>query len=590
MSEKKFFIGIDFGHGETSVSRVPGYNNEPVSRVPLRVTSHDVDKKVVSAICRHDDGWHFVWTKEDFRRPDIREGFKGVISKLSPEKKEALGEFAKLIFRTILKNDPDLEYDENTGDANFSICIANPSDWRRQDPSTPGEYLRFFRDECGIKPIEICINESDAAFYTKYNDYSRDDTVFVIDLGSSTIDFTTYHHSACVPDCCWGHNLGAHLVEDQIIDKGYLDEENAENMRKVTLAREEAGLGSADAALSLAARFAKEEYFTNHLSSFDLEMKYMHFAPWKVRRDVAFSLFLSKEEFNNVIDDYSKQLEMVLVNAAKKLSDNGIKPTLVLLSGGASRMDFVRESAVKAFPGVQIYQDVCPEWVVSDGAAKYVQVMSWAMADTRLLQSEFENWAQSNLISAVQDAGLSAFQETLRECMRERLYADYVNNNSKTTVNDFESCLLTVLNTVTSTAGFKSRADEKFVEIVNAQIVSKLKDIIFNRYQKDVEISYVFVEPGNCFEDVPVETNHIHEMVDVMGYNLFCSGIWPDDEVNRVKDRTSGDRQRLVDYAVRQIPETYRYEFNGDISNWIEEAKSKIWYILKSNGLFDISM
>lgn len=379
MCEKKFFIGIDFSHEYTSVSRVLGYNNESVSRVPLRISCNDMEKKVVSAIYRHDNGWHFVWSEEDFRRPDIREHFTGIFSNLSPKKKEAFREFSKPIFRTILENDPDLEYDENTGEANFSICIGNPSDWHRRNPETPDEYLRFFRDECGIKPIEICINESDAAFYTKYSDYARDDIAFVIDLGSSAIGFTTYHHSACVPECCWGYNLGAHIVEALIIDKGYLDEENAENMRKVSQAREDAGLGSADAALSLAARFAIEEYFTNHLSSFDLEIKYMHFVPWKAQRDVTFSLFLSKDEFSYVIADYSQQLEQVLVNADKTLSNFGIKPTLVLLSGGANRMDFVRKCSEKAFPDVQIYQDACPERVVPDGVAKYAQVMSWAM-------------------------------------------------------------------------------------------------------------------------------------------------------------------------------------------------------------------
>ena len=34
----KYYIGIDFGHGETSVSRVPGTNGESVSRIPLRIS------------------------------------------------------------------------------------------------------------------------------------------------------------------------------------------------------------------------------------------------------------------------------------------------------------------------------------------------------------------------------------------------------------------------------------------------------------------------------------------------------------------------------------------------------------------------
>ena len=587
---KEYFIGIDFGHGETSVSRVPGYNKETVSRVPLRITGHDVDKKVVSALCKHDDGWHFVWSQEDFKRPEIREGFKGMIGKLEPVRKEALGEFAKLVFRTILKNDEDLVYNEATGEANFSICIACPSDWRRQDPQTPQDYLEFFRDECGITPIEMCINESDAAFYTKYNDYSSDDTIFVIDLGSSTIDFTTYHHSECISDCCWGHNLGAHIVEDKIIETGYEDQDNEKNMRKAAEARRNAKLGSADAALSLAARFAKEKFYTNHLSEFEFEVRFSHLIPaWPSKREVAFSLFLSKEEFNHVIQDYSKQLESVFMNAAKKLSNYGIEPSLVLLSGGASRMDFVRDSAEKAFPNAQIYHDNCPEWVVSDGAAKYCKVYFDAQIEGGGIKDEFELWALSNLMDAVKDAGLSAFQQSLSEQMRDELYDDYVNNDSNTSVRAFKVKLISILKNVTATSSFKRRASTAFVDKVNSQIVNKLSDIIRKHFGKNVQINGVFVDPKDMFGDEPVETSHVEENVEAMAYNLFCGGFL-DDEVNWDKERTRSQRQQLTDYAVREIPSTYQYNCECDVRPWIEEAKSNIQTILLENGLFKISL
>ena len=487
MSEKKYSVGIDFGHGETSVSRVPGYNSEPVSRVPLRITSHDEEKKVISAICRHKDGWHFVWSKEDFQRPDIREGFKGVISKLTPEDKEALGEFAKLIFKTILKNDPDLQYDENTGEANFSICIASPSDWRRQDPSTPGEYLRFFRDECGIKPIEMCINESDAAFYTKYDNYSRDDTVFFIYLGSSTIDFTTYHHSECISECCWGNNhVGAHLIEDKIIDIGYRDEENVKTMQRVTLAREKAGLGLADAALSLATRLEKEKYFTNHLSSFYFEMKCMDFAPWDSRRAVAFSVDLSKNDFDNVLADYRVELEQVLVNAAQKLSNFGIKPTLILLSGGASRMDFVRESAKKAFPGVQIYQDTCPEWVVSDGAAKYISIQN------KSLEQMLDELSDLDFESIYIDADITATQqatETLMTPVLEDLKGskNYNANEMVKKFCDFFSGL------GSDNEDYVRLFDSAARSILNSKISSAVESAIRNAFNKEIDLSDINV-------------------------------------------------------------------------------------------------
>ena len=486
--DKEYFIGIDFGHGETSVSRVPGYNKETVSRVPLRITGHDVDKKVVSALCKHDDGWHFVWSQEDFKRPEIREGFKGMIGKLEPVRKEALGEFAKLVFRTILKNDEDLVYNEATGEANFSICIACPSDWRRQDPQTPQDYLEFFRDECGITPIEMCINESDAAFYTKYNDYSSDDTIFVIDLGSSTIDFTTYHHSECISDCCWGHNLGAHIVEDKIIETGYEDQDNEKNMRKAAEARRNAKLGSADAALSLAARFAKEKFYTNHLSEFEFEVRFSHLIPaWPSKREVAFSLFLSKEEFNHVIQDYSKQLESVFMNAAKKLSNYGIEPSLVLLSGGASRMDFVRDSAEKAFPNAQIYHDNCPEWVVSDGAAKYCNAQLLALEEllNRIKAIDYK--------SIYKDADITATQEATKA-----LIPTVINKITGPTNYTGLEMLQEFCEFFFELNSQNLRYVDLFTEAANLLLKEKIskaiKDVIFNAFKVIVDMSDISLQ------------------------------------------------------------------------------------------------
>lgn len=123
-----FYIGIDFGHGETSVSRVPGTNNQPVSRIPLRISGNFAEQKVYSAIYLDNDGkWQFVGSEEDLKRPEIKEGFKGMIHALDDEKREALCEFAKLVFKAILDNDKELHYNPETGEANFVICIANPS-------------------------------------------------------------------------------------------------------------------------------------------------------------------------------------------------------------------------------------------------------------------------------------------------------------------------------------------------------------------------------------------------------------------------------------------------------------------------------
>lgn len=598
MSHPKFFVGIDFGHGETSVSRVPGTNAQKVSRVPLRISGDFSDQKVFSAICRSSNGeWQFVWSKDDLKRPDVMEGFKGMINKLPSAKREALREFAKLVFKTILENDTELKYDHKTGEANFVICIANPSDWRRQSPNNPKEYLAFFQNEAGIKPAKMCINESDAAFYTKFDDYSPSDKVFVIDLGSSTIDFTTYHNSVCIHECCWGHNLGAHLVEDKLVEYGYTSAEEKEaniaNMLVVTEQRKALHLGQAESALSLAARFEKEPYFTrvkNGPTMYNLEVKVRDLVPnWPKKSESAFTVIIDSSDVEVIIKDYILDLKLALSNAVKKLESYGISPNKVLLSGGASRMPFVKELTMQAFPKAEVIRDNFPEWVVSDGAARYAEVHTHALEQAETLKNTFTNWANSNLIGVIKDAGLKAFQETLRELMKEELDSKFRSNELDNKLTHFESVLQGILNSVTSSYKFKSRADKKFTDSVNSQIESQLKSIIKAQYGKVVSISTSFVDPKDNFADVPVETNHLHETVEAIAYNLFCGGIF-DNDVNWKKNRFRHERDQLVDSAIQIIPETYEYEFSGDITDMINEAVAKIDEVLISNGLFSVSM
>lgn len=596
MEHPNFFVGIDFGHGETSVSRVPGTNGQKVSRVPLRISGDFSDQKVFSAICRSDNGeWQFIWSKDDLKRPNVMEGFKGMIKNLPEAKRGALREFAKLVFKTILENDSELKYNPKTGEANFVICIANPSDWRRQDPSNPKEYLSFFQKEAGIKPAKMCINESDAAFYTKFEDYSPSDKVFVIDLGSSTIDFTTYHNSICIHECCWGHNLGAHLVEDKLVEYGYSDAEerveNTENMLLVTNEREKLHLGQAESALSLAARFEKESYFTrvqNGATTYNLEVKVRELVPnWPKKTQIAFSVIIDSSDVEIVIKDYISDLAMALSNAVKKLQSYGISPNKVLLSGGASRMPFVKDLTVHAFPNAEVIRDNYPEWVVSDGAARYAEVHTQALEDRNKLQDEFSSWAKSNLDDKLRETAVSTFNSILKDTMKSGLDARYVNS-SNGSLNSLESTARDILEGITKTYAFKSKADSNFVAVVDAYIKSKLESIIYSNYGKKVSISESFINPGDTFANVGVGTDFLHDYIaDIADY--LCNSIFEGvGSLDWSKTRSTDKRREIVNLFLSKI-DYDSFNHNIDINEFISQAVGKIDKILHENGLFQIS-
>ena len=590
--EKKFFIGIDFGHGETSVSRVPGYNNAEVSQIALRKTGNTENKKIISAICRKNGEWKFVCSKQDFRNPDLHQGFKGKISTLNPTQKKAFYEFAKLVFKSILANDPDLIYDEQTGDSNFIICIASPSDWRRENPNILNEYLEFFKYDCCIKPIEICINESDAAFFTKYDKRRIYDSVFVIDLGSSTIDFTTYNQSDCVPECCWGNNLvGAHKIEDYIVEYGFENEQNKICIGIVAAERKKAQLGEVEDTLYLYARGAKENYFTNNEDELVVDLKFndlIHNSDNKSKQ--AFYINMNNDEFDKLIAPYKEELQMVLRNAAERLHNYNITPSMVLLSGGANRMNFVEVCVREAFPKSEIYPDQCPEWVVSDGAAKYAKEYWQVKIKEQELIEEFTEWAKANFKTAVESAALEAFKDTLREQMKERLYANYVNGGKSTTLNYLYDLLIPLLEGVTSTDEFQQKAQQKFHETINTIISEKLKSIIKVHYGREVGEFPLFVYTEDLFKDIITQTDGIKNDVAIVADSLFNNIFEGVDSLDWNKYRDPKKRKKICDSLIETIPYSYVANFSIEPELYINEVTEKIHKILEDNGLFKVSV
>ena len=562
-----YFLGIDFGHGETCVSRVPGYDNEEISRILLRRSHFVRDQKVMSAIYQKEGQWNLVFGKEDFKQENLREGFKGPIGRLKkdePESLDALKEFGKLIFSTILKNDTDLKYDESTGEANFVICIANPSEWRRDKNNLgiPEEYLNFFREECGIKPAILCINESDAAFYTKFSKqnskYSPNDTVFVIDLGSSTIDFTTYNNSKCITDGCWGHNLGAHIIEDKILSEGLA--QNREKLQKAEKLRKQKGLfGNINAALSLYARKAKEDFYTNHDSTFELYLRMTDLVPslkGTEAIETAFYISLEKEEFDNVISEYRNQLELALRNAAEQLRNKVmVSPQYIVLSGGASRMDFVEEYTRKFFPNATIDLDPTPEWVVSNGAAKYIQAQQSALEKLR------DSIRAIDYKSIYKDADITATQEATKVLLPSVINKVTGSSNLTGWEMLYEFCkFFFELNSTNQR--YVDLFNEAAKALLKEKISKSIKDVIFNEFKVDVDMSNISLQYKFAVMDWNPNSWSIVEKDDEIHYGQGCKIVMQAIEDSSSRINFTWDKIRTRPERI-EIAEGCRERFSG---------------------------
>ena len=363
-----YFVGINIGIDKTTVSRSPGYNGEQVSQIIL---NGGLGSKIIdTAICKNNGEWSL--DVRDFRSDDIRFGFKGPISKLRPIEKESMIVFIKLLFHDILINDPDLIY-TSPDNKNFELGIACPLDWVLQDSNAQQEYLNFFRNECGV-PIDFCMRENDATRYSQGERFNVDDSVLVIDIGTSVIDFSTYVKSKCVNECCWGINLGTHHIVDALLGHILKDSNNAENLQKLKEFRN--SMGYEDDILnklSLYVQTQVERYFIEEQNYFCLGARYNDWTPlWPGNVwDICIGFKASREEFNKIIGCYLSEVKDAIVNTKVRLDKYKIIPNMVYITGDRTGFKYIKEYAEEIFDE-RIYIDTNPDYSISNGIALYM--------------------------------------------------------------------------------------------------------------------------------------------------------------------------------------------------------------------------
>lgn len=495
-----YYIGIDFGHGETTVSRVPGYNGNPVSQVALRNANDAADKKIISAVCIKNDKWSLVYSPSDYAAKDLREGFKAMVNTgdgrtdikcMSERDKESMKEFAKLIFKTILEQDSDLIYNQESNEKNFELGIACPSDWTRIDPNSQQKYLDFFRNECGL-PVDHCIKESDAAFFSKFSRYTKDDCVFVIDLGSSTIDFTTYSGGKCITSCCWGENQGAHKIDDALVSAIRQTGNNAENVNKLNNHRQQIGWGDCYAAISLHARKAKELFYSKNQDDepefsigvpfADLTLKWPG-GPW----DYCIGFRAPNKEYNKLVENYMLGIHEILKNAKIKLNQNGIFPNRILLSGGACRMNFVQKYAKEIFQEAKVDIDQQPECVVSNGIALFAKAQAEAEGGVVNPLSAI-NYADL-YIQADREATLKATETLFSSVLTE------INGSSDLTgMEMYQKIAEFFLGLNSSNEEYKKILNKRINDYINEKVAFHIKDAVKKVFNHDINPADVNVK------------------------------------------------------------------------------------------------
>lgn len=432
-----YLVGIDFGDGETTAS-VISFDHEgrslPVRSLNIFDLSMPDRQKVESCIYQKKDGsWDLAFNDTHFSRLSLKTNFKNKPSELRRQKEATISNglpeceqkefqlktFIKLVFERILENNPDLRYDPETQEKNFYLVAACPSKWAI-DPMVSeleqSDEINAYKNlMCEVIPIDAVIKESDAAFYHFLDQklFPSDNTEsLVIDFGSSTIDYTLFRiHDGtkeALSDGSRSRDLGASKVEaafqeylessDGTHDTFQAAKDKWDEMCQV----HHVSHMFWEPAIRHNLKMAKEGYYGARMSEMPVHVPLTAIwaAPDASGKIPMTCLFYNtsltateiEDEDHGCLKDYKEAVQVEFSRIAAKWN-----PDHIIITGGASRMPWVREAVIKAFSSdgklVSVEVDkITPSYVVSHGCAQYLLAYRKFMLEFDRLEQEIADW------------------------------------------------------------------------------------------------------------------------------------------------------------------------------------------------------
>ena len=380
-NKHEYVIGIDFGHGETSAAYCSiGWGIPSGELKDAEDIEFGSNKKVVpSAICITSDDKAYIGT-EAFISDILKEAEVDVCFKQRPvdingEKEKLMIRYMSEVYKRIREKNPAL-----FTDCNHLVYIATPSSW---DNTAKDLYGRMAQ-KAGL-PIAGITSESRAAFVRGQNRPDSglpqyiDKGAIVFDMGSSTLDFT-YLNDDTVID--FGYDCGASFIEKWIYNDRKKDNED------VTLFEER--YPRLKAKLLFEARLAKEEVYFHPESRFKKTVNFEDIIDDDDLEEGKIKFIFQPGELNESLKTvgYIDKIGQAMIDFKYNHIHNA--PIYVaFLTGGASRMDFIR-SLVKECWNLSddmIYRDQDPSLTISRGVAEVARadVRSGSMGNPKEL-------------------------------------------------------------------------------------------------------------------------------------------------------------------------------------------------------------
>lgn len=478
----EYVIGIDLGHGETSAAICPlQWDNAPGELDAVKDLEMGGNKKVIpSAITILDDGRAYIgdaaFSPEVLKQANVRVCFKQAPKNINGDAEQIMIRYMQEVYRRIRENNSAL-----LTNTNHLVYIATPSGW---DVSTQNLYVEMAR-KAGI-PMGGVTKESRAAFVKAQQDTTSgisrniEKGAVVFDMGSSTLDFT-YMNSSLSNLIDYGYDCGASFVEKSIFSEQEKEEEAIQLFEKKYPKLVDC--------LVFEARKVKEQVYFDPSLRVKKTINFSDIIDDEELEDERFKLMFRPGELNEFLEKngYIEKIENAMLDYKKKYIPNQ-QIYGVFLTGGASRMDFIKPLVCKCWgvPEELVYRDQDPSLTISQGVAEVARMDMRTAGMDNGLEDEIEQLIESDVvINAFTDKITLIIASNIRDGIADILnnFKDnpYSNNYDLIldSIADLNEGLNTIIQTFAKVDGemIENCANE-CIEEVTANIRKQVNDIV----------------------------------------------------------------------------------------------------------------
>jgi molecular chaperone DnaK (HSP70) len=454
-------IGFDLGHGETAVAKAIVESIEPPEMLEI-----NNKKNQITALGWHPKLGYLVGEQALIQAgvTSLKISFKQKPNN-DPKYRETITTFLATYYH-LLKESRQIE----GGESNY-FYVGCPSGWSISERE---EYQKLLQS-AGIPHLNV-VPESRAAFMQAKEagklEYDKlKSSVLIVDIGSSTTDFTLVKSLHEVPIDFGSNALGASLIDKAIFARTVAKHEQSSLLEKVF-----AQYPHHQARCELACRKAKEDYFSNEQLYSDPESFARGFE--SINEQIYFipqvNKFIIEEILNQPLPQlreksWIQSFKEAVSEAKEKLDKQDIVPKLVLMTGGASRMKFTHQICQEMFsePETLLRPDPEPERCIALGLAR---VGRWDLRATAFKQ-EVNKLFEGNLLKNLIEKHIPELIQSLTKPLAD----DLIENAVKQNLKDWQKNKIRTLADLETS--MKSRAEQWLIsdrvqQIINNQCTS----------------------------------------------------------------------------------------------------------------------